>query len=92
MQRIRSGHFARLSRSGPYPEIQCIRFTLLPALLGLIHLEDHRPKQRGLCTSLKFPAEMRPDALKATLKNGILEAVLPKAEPIKKAKIDGRPL
>jgi len=35
---------------------------------------------------------MRPDALKATLKNGILEAVLPKAEPIKKAKIDGRPL
>jgi len=41
---------------------------------------------------VKFPVEIRPDAVKATLKNGILEAVLPKAELVKKVKIEVRPL
>ena len=37
-----------------------------------------------LYKTVKFPVEIRPDAVKATLKNGILEVVLPKAELVKK--------
>ena len=45
-----------------------------------------------LYKTVKFPVEIRPDAVKATLKNGILEVVLPKAELVKKVKIEVRPL
>jgi HSP20 family protein len=41
--------------------------------------------------SVKFPAEVRPDAVRASLKNGIREVVLPKAELVKKVKIDVKP-
>ena len=45
-----------------------------------------------LYQTVKFPVEIRPDAVKATLKNSILEVVLPKAELVKKVKIEVRPL
>jgi len=42
--------------------------------------------------AVKFPVEVRPDAVHATLKNGILEVILPKAEVVKKVKIEVKPL
>jgi len=42
--------------------------------------------------SVKFPVEVRPDAVRATLKNGILEVMLPKAELVKKVKVEVKPL
>jgi len=42
--------------------------------------------------SVKFPVEVRPDAVRATLKNGILEVTLPKAELVKKVKVDVKAL
>ena len=42
--------------------------------------------------TIKFPVEVKPDSVKATLKHGILEVTLPKAEVVKKVKIDVKPL
>ena len=42
--------------------------------------------------AVKFPVEIKPDAVKASLKNGILEIVLPKAELVKKVKVEVKPL
>jgi len=42
--------------------------------------------------TVKFPVEVKPDAVKATLKHGILEVTLPKAELVKKVKIEVKPL
>jgi HSP20 family protein len=38
--------------------------------------------------TVKFPVEIKPDGVKAILKNGMLEVTLPKAEVVKKVKID----
>jgi HSP20 family protein len=42
--------------------------------------------------TIKFPVEVKPENVKATLKNGILELTLPKAEVVKKVKIEVKPL
>lgn len=42
--------------------------------------------------TIKFPVEVRPENVKATLKHGILELTLPKAEVVKKVKIEVKPL
>jgi HSP20 family molecular chaperone IbpA len=41
---------------------------------------------------VKFPIEVRPEAVKAILKNGILEVTLPKAEVVKKIHVEVKPL
>ena len=41
---------------------------------------------------VKFPVEVKADAVKATLKHGILEITLPKAEVVKRIKIDVKTL
>ena len=42
--------------------------------------------------TIKFPVEVKPENVKAVLKNGILEVTLPKAAVIKKIKIEVKPL
>jgi len=42
--------------------------------------------------TVRFPVEIKPDNVKATLKNGILELTLPKAEVVKKVKIEVKSL
>ena len=42
--------------------------------------------------TIKFPVEVKPENVQAVLKNGILEVTLPKAEVIKKVKIEVKPL
>jgi HSP20 family protein len=49
-------------------------------------------EKANIYKTVKFPVEIRPDAVKATLKNGILEVMLPKAELVKKVKVEVRPL
>ena len=40
---------------------------------------------------MKFPIEIRPEEVKAILKNGMLEVSLPKAEVVKKVHVEVRP-
>jgi HSP20 family protein len=42
--------------------------------------------------TIKFPVEVKPESVKATLKHGILELTLPKAEVVKKVKVEVKPL
>jgi HSP20 family protein len=42
--------------------------------------------------TVKFPMEVKADSVKATLKHGILEVTLPKAQVVKKIKIEVKPL
>jgi HSP20 family protein len=42
--------------------------------------------------TVKFPVEVKPEQVKAILKNGILELTLPKAEVVKKVKIEVKTL
>jgi len=42
--------------------------------------------------SVKLPVEVIPDKVKALLRNGMLELTLPKAEVVKKVKIEVKPL
>ena len=42
--------------------------------------------------TVKFPIEVRPEAVKAILKNGILEVTPPKAEVVKKIHVEVKPL
>jgi len=42
--------------------------------------------------SVKLPVEIRPEHVKAVLRNGMLELTLPKAEVVKKVKIEVKPL
>jgi HSP20 family molecular chaperone IbpA len=51
-----------------------------------------RTEKAHIYKTLKFPMEVRPEGVKATLKNGILELMLPKAEVVKKVKIEVKPL
>lgn len=62
---------------------------------GKIEKKEETPTyiEKGhIYKTVKFPVEVRPDAVRATLKNGILEVMLPKAELVKKVKIDVKPL
>ena len=42
--------------------------------------------------SVKLPVEIIPEKVKAVLRNGMLELALPKAEVVKKVKIEVHPL
>jgi HSP20 family protein len=42
--------------------------------------------------TVKFPVEVQPENAKATIKHGILEVNLPKAEVVKKVKVEVKPL
>jgi len=52
-----------------------------------LHME-----KTNIYKTIKFPVEVRPEGVKATLKNGILELALPKAEVVKKVKIEVKTL
>jgi len=45
-------------------------------------------EKRNIYKTIKFPVEVKPDGVKATLKHGILEITLPKAEVVKKVKVE----
>jgi len=45
-------------------------------------------KLNQIYRTVKFPVEIRPNEVKATLKNGILELTMPKAEVVKKVHVD----
>jgi HSP20 family protein len=45
-----------------------------------------------LYRSVKLPVEIKPEHVKAILRNGMLELTLPKAEVVKKVKIEVKPL
>lgn len=51
----------------------------------------HRERM-NVYKTVKFPVEIKPEGVKANLKHGILEITLPKAEVVKKVKIDVKPL
>ncbi|HET6929787.1 MAG TPA: Hsp20/alpha crystallin family protein [Candidatus Acidoferrum sp.] len=42
--------------------------------------------------TVKLPVEIRPESVKAHLRNGMLELTMPKAEVVKKVKIEVKPL
>ena len=52
----------------------------------------YKEKLNQIYRSVKFPVEIRPDEVKATLKNGVLELTLPKAEVVKKVRVEVKPL
>jgi HSP20 family protein len=62
------------------------------------HREEAKPEKKeevalhtekmNIYKAIKFPVEVKPENVKATLKNGILELTLPKAEVVKKVKIE----
>jgi len=54
-------------------------------------LATHMEKSQ-IYKTIKFPVEVKPDGVKATLKHGILEVTLPKAEVVKKVKIEVKSL
>jgi HSP20 family protein len=48
----------------------------------------YKEKVNQIYRSVKFPMEIRPEEVKATLKNGVLELTLPKAEVVKKVHVE----
>jgi HSP20 family protein len=52
----------------------------------------YKEKLSKIYRTVKFPIEVRPEAVKAILKNGILEVTLPKAEVVKKVHVEVKPL
>jgi HSP20 family protein len=54
-------------------------------------MPQHMEKMQ-LYRTIKFPVEVRPENVKATLKHGILEVTLPKAEVVKKVKVEVKTL
>lgn len=49
-------------------------------------------EKANLYRSVKLPVEIKPEHVKANLRNGMLELTLPKAEVVKKVKIEVKPL
>ena len=49
-------------------------------------------EKTNLYRSVKLPLEILPEKVKAVLRNGMLELTLPKAEVVKKVKIEVKPL
>jgi len=52
----------------------------------------YKEKLNKIYRTVKFPIEVRPEAVKAILKNGVLEVTLPKAEVVKKIHVEVKPL
>jgi HSP20 family molecular chaperone IbpA len=55
-------------------------------------LPVYKEKFNKIYRTVKFPIEIRPEEVKAILKNGILELTLPKAEVVKKIHVEVKPL
>ena len=51
-----------------------------------------KDKLNQIYRTVKFPIEIRPEEVKAILKNGVLEITLPKAEVVKKVHVEVKPL
>ena len=51
----------------------------------------YKEKLNRIYRTVKFPIEVRPNDVKAILKNGILEITLPKAEVVKKVHVEVKP-
>ena len=51
-----------------------------------------KEKSSQIYRTAKFPVEIRPNDVKATLKNGILELTMPKAEVVKKVHVEVKSL
>lgn len=51
----------------------------------------YKEKMNQIYRAVKFPIEIRPEEVKAILKNGVLEVTLPKAEVIKKVHVEVKP-
>ena len=52
----------------------------------------YKEKLNQIYRTVKFPVEIRPEEVKAILKNGVLELTLPKAEVVKKVHVEVKPL
>jgi HSP20 family protein len=52
----------------------------------------YKEKFNQIYRTVKFPIEIRPEEVKAILKNGVLELTLPKAEVVKKVHVEVKPL
>lgn len=52
----------------------------------------YKEKFNKIYRTVKFPIEIRPEEVKAILKNGVLELTLPKAEVVKKIHVEVKPL
>ena len=52
----------------------------------------YKEKLNQIYRNVKFPVEIRPEQAKAMLKNGVLELTLPKAEVVKKVRVEVKPL
>ena len=48
----------------------------------------YKEKRNQIYRSVNLPVEIRPEDVKATLKNGVLELTMPKAEVVKKVKVE----
>ncbi|HYL82860.1 MAG TPA: Hsp20/alpha crystallin family protein [Candidatus Angelobacter sp.] len=48
----------------------------------------YKEKMSQIYRTVKFPMEIRPEEVKAVLKNGVLELTLPKAEVVKKVHVE----
>jgi len=51
----------------------------------------YKEKLNQIYRAAKFPVEIRPEEVKAFLKNGVLELTLPKAEVVKKVHVEVKP-
>ncbi len=51
----------------------------------------YKEKRSQIYRSVKLPVEIRPEEVKAILKNGVLELTMPKAEVIKKVHVEVKP-
>jgi HSP20 family molecular chaperone IbpA len=51
----------------------------------------YKEKLNQIYRTVKFPIEIRPEEVKAILKNGVLEVTLPKAEVVKKVHVEVKP-
>ena len=55
-------------------------------------LPAYKEKFNKIYRTVKFPIQIRPEEVKAILKNGVLELTLPKAEVVKKIHVEVKPL
>jgi HSP20 family protein len=52
----------------------------------------YKEKLNQIYRTVKFPIEVRPEGVKAILRNGVLELTMPKAEVVKKVHVEVKPL
>jgi HSP20 family molecular chaperone IbpA len=55
--------------------------------IPITHIE-----KMNIFKTIKLPLEVKPEGVKSILKNGVLEVTLPKAEVVKKVKVEVKPI